>query len=123
MNNALFSHIQAIIERTQSLAESSNHTLTAAQVQGVEVINRNAMLLLDACDRMETMDEVELATYFNHRVRNLLTPVRGYAQALAVGRLGPVTEQQAADLHHIVQRTTSFCSALEAITGEDAARS
>lgn len=112
MDTQMQQHAESIISHTQALM-TETATLNVAQIKYLEKISRNTREFLDVFGRLDKMPLPDLVSVLNHDIRNVITPIVGYAELLDMQVVGELTSQQQSKIKSVCQDAEQLRDALD----------
>ncbi len=103
MNDVLCAHASYIIEDCARLLQQRDARLNSTQETQIQRIQANAMEFKDVWQRLMSMPLHEVASILNHDVRNIITPIFGYAELISTEVVGELSPSQLAAAERINQ--------------------
>lgn len=113
INEKLQQHAQTILDQAQALSDNTSPPLNEGQQKYIGRIQRNTTELMDVYSRLRQMPIRDVMSCLNHDIRNLITPIVGYAELLDMQVVGPLTEQQRNEVRSICRTARELGDVLD----------
>lgn len=115
MYTKLHSHAEQIQDNVRFLVDDTTSPMNDAQLKYLDRILRNTIEFQDVYTRLSNMPIGDVLSILNHDIRNLITPVIGYAELLDMRMVGPLSDVQGQHVKAICQEAGRLRDELDTI--------
>lgn len=122
MNDLLCAHASYIIEDCARLLQQHDARLNSTQITQIQRIQANAVEFKDVWERLMSMPLHEITSILNHDVRNIITPIFGYAELISTEVVGVLSPSQLAAAERINQNAHVLLDEMNRVLAQAASK-